>query len=69
MFKYGSQDIFRIQNTTLIEKYDPCLNTIEDLKNAPVRLGNQKRKRMLKHFEKVNDLMNKINFKEQIKNN
>jgi len=28
----------------LIEKYDPCLNTIEDLRNAPIMLGNQKRK-------------------------
>ena len=26
-------------------------------------LGNQKRKRMLKHYEKVNQLMKKINYK------
>ena len=53
MFKYGSKDIFRLQNTMLIEKYDPLQNSIEDLRNAPIKMGNQKRKRMLKHYEKV----------------
>lgn len=53
MFKYGSSDIYRIQNTLLIEKYDPELTPIECLKNEPIRFGNQKRKRMLKHYEKV----------------
>ena len=40
IFKYGSQDIFRIQNTMLIEKYDLDMNSIQKLKNEPVKFGN-----------------------------
>ena len=53
----------------LIEKYDPEMNSLEKLKNEPVRFGNQKRKRLLKHYEKVQQLIDQIDLKNQISNN
>ncbi len=67
MFKYGLKDCFRFSNQSFIEKFDQGEGCLERLRNDPVVYGNQKRKRMIKFFDKMKILINKIDYKKKSK--
>jgi hypothetical protein len=60
MIKYGIKDVYRFWNESLLEKYDDQNDSIEKLRGEPLSYGNQKRKRQLKYFDKVQDLISRI---------
>jgi len=60
VFKYGTKDFFRFSNAHLIEKYDEMEDTLKVLREEPQVYGNQKRKRMLKYYDRVTKLIKRI---------
>lgn len=60
VFKYGTKDFFRFSNAHLIEKFDGLEDTLKVLREEPQVYGNQKRKRMLKYFDRVTKLIKRI---------
>ena len=64
VFKYGTKDFFRFSNATLIERHDPQEDTLKVLRTEPKVYGNQKRKRMLKYYDRVTKLINRIHIRK-----
>lgn len=60
VFKYGTKDFFRFSNAHLIEKFDGLEDTLKVLREEPQVYGNQKRKRMLKYYDRVTKLIKRI---------
>jgi hypothetical protein len=64
VFKYGTKDFFRFSNASLIEKYDHEDHTLKTLRTEPKVYGNQKRKRMLKYYDRVCKLIKRIHIEK-----
>ncbi len=64
VFKYGTKDFFRFSNATLIERHDSLEDTLKVLRTEPKVYGNQKRKRMLKYYDRVTKLINRIHIRK-----
>ena len=66
MIKYGSKDLFRLQNSLLLESFDDSLHPQQKLMNQPCMQGNLKQKRLLKHYEKVKQMVERIDYRKQM---